>query len=40
MKMDLRGIRWEGADWTDLAQYRFQWRSLMSGNGNEISGVI
>jgi hypothetical protein len=30
VKMDLRGIRWGGMDWTDLAQDRDQWRALVN----------
>jgi hypothetical protein len=26
IKMDLRGIEWDGMDWIDLAQDREQWR--------------
>jgi hypothetical protein len=29
-KMDLREIGWSGMDWTDLAQDRDQWRSLVN----------
>jgi hypothetical protein len=28
-KMDLREIGWDGMDWTDLAQNRDQWRTLV-----------
>jgi hypothetical protein len=28
VKMDLRGIGWDGMDWTDLAQDRDRWRAL------------
>jgi hypothetical protein len=30
IKMDLREIGWDGTDWTDLAQYRDQWRALVN----------
>jgi hypothetical protein len=30
MKMDLRGIGWDGVDWIDLAQDRDQWRALVN----------
>jgi hypothetical protein len=30
IKMDLRGIRWGGMDWIDLAQDRDQWRALVN----------
>jgi hypothetical protein len=30
IKMDLREMRWEGMDWTDLAQDRDQWRVLVN----------
>jgi hypothetical protein len=30
IKMDLREIGWGGMDWTDLAQDRDQWRSLVN----------
>jgi hypothetical protein len=26
IKIDLRGLRWNGMDWIDLAQNRNQWR--------------
>jgi hypothetical protein len=29
IKMDLRGIGWDGRDWIELAQDRDQWRALM-----------
>jgi hypothetical protein len=29
IKMDLREIGWDGADWIDLAQDRDQWRALV-----------
>jgi hypothetical protein len=29
-RMDFREIRWEGADWTHLAQDRDQWRALVN----------
>jgi hypothetical protein len=28
--MNLRDIGWSGMDWTDLAQDRDQWRSLLN----------
>jgi hypothetical protein len=28
--MDLREIRWDGMDWSDLAQDRDQWRALVN----------
>jgi hypothetical protein len=28
--MDLREIGWGGMNWTDLAQYRDQWRALVT----------
>jgi hypothetical protein len=30
IKMDLTEIRWDGMDWTDLAQDRDQWRALVN----------
>jgi hypothetical protein len=27
IKMDLRGIGWDGVDWIDMAQDRDQWRA-------------
>jgi hypothetical protein len=30
IKMDLRGIGWDGMDWIDLAQDRDQWRALVN----------
>jgi hypothetical protein len=30
IKMDLRAIRWDGVDWTDMAQDRDQWRALVN----------
>jgi hypothetical protein len=30
IKMDLRGIKWDGMDWIDLAQDRDQWRDLVN----------
>jgi hypothetical protein len=30
IKMDLVEIGWDGMDWTDLAQDRDQWRSLVN----------
>jgi hypothetical protein len=29
IKMDLREVGWEGADWIDLAQDRDRWRALV-----------
>jgi hypothetical protein len=28
--MDLRGRRWDGVDWIDMAQDRDQWRVLVN----------
>jgi hypothetical protein len=30
IKIDLRGIVWDGMDWIDLAQNRDQWRALFN----------
>jgi hypothetical protein len=30
IKMDLKGIGWDGADWVDRAQDRDQWRTLVN----------
>jgi hypothetical protein len=30
IKIDLRGIMWNGMDWIDLAQDRDQWRALVN----------
>jgi hypothetical protein len=30
IKMDLRGIGWDGVDWIDRAQDRYQWRALVN----------
>jgi hypothetical protein len=30
IKMDLRGIGWDGMDWIDLAQDRGQWSALVN----------
>jgi hypothetical protein len=30
IKIDLRGIGWNGMDWIDLAEYRDQWRALFN----------
>jgi hypothetical protein len=30
IKIDLRGIGWDGMDWIDLAQERDQWRALVN----------
>jgi hypothetical protein len=29
IKMDLREVGWEGADWIDLAQNRYRWLALV-----------
>jgi hypothetical protein len=29
IKMDIRQVRWEGADWIDLAEDRDRWRALV-----------
>jgi hypothetical protein len=29
-KMDLREIGWDGVDWIDMAQDRYQWRALVN----------
>jgi hypothetical protein len=29
IKTGLRGVRWDGVDWIDLAQDRDQWRALV-----------
>jgi hypothetical protein len=29
-KIDLREIGWDGTDWNDLAEYRDQWRALVT----------
>jgi hypothetical protein len=28
--MDLRDIGWDGVDWIDMAQDRYQWRALVN----------
>jgi hypothetical protein len=28
--MDLREIGWDGADWMDMAEDRYQWRALVN----------
>jgi hypothetical protein len=28
--MDLREIEWDGVDWNDMAQDRYQWRALVN----------
>jgi hypothetical protein len=33
--MDLREIGWDGVDWLDMAQARYQWRALM----NKVSNL-
>jgi hypothetical protein len=30
IKIDLRGVGWDGGDWIDLAQDRDQWRALVN----------
>jgi hypothetical protein len=30
IKMDLRETRWNGMDWINLAQDRYQWRALVN----------
>jgi hypothetical protein len=30
IKMDLREIVWDGADWMDMAQDRDKWRALVN----------
>jgi hypothetical protein len=30
MKIDLRGVGWDGMDWIDLAVDRDQWRALVN----------
>jgi hypothetical protein len=30
IKMDLRGIGWDGMDWIDMVQGRDQWRAFMN----------
>jgi hypothetical protein len=30
IKMDLRGLGWNGVDWIDMAQDRDQWRALLN----------
>jgi hypothetical protein len=30
IKTDLRGIGWDGMDWSDMAQDRDQWRALVN----------
>jgi hypothetical protein len=30
IKIDLRGIGWDGVDWMDMAQDRDQWRALVN----------
>jgi hypothetical protein len=30
IKMELRGIGWDGIDWIELAQDRDQWRALVN----------
>jgi hypothetical protein len=30
VKMNLQEVRWEGMNWTDLAQYRDTWRAFVN----------
>jgi hypothetical protein len=30
VKMDLREIGWDGMDWIDVAQNRYQWKALVN----------
>jgi hypothetical protein len=30
IRMDLREIAWEGVDWINLAQDRYQWRAFVN----------
>jgi hypothetical protein len=30
IKIDLRGIEWDGMEWIDLVQDRDQWRALVN----------
>jgi hypothetical protein len=30
IKIDLRKVEWDGVDWIDLAQDRYQWRALVN----------
>jgi hypothetical protein len=30
IKIDLREIEWDGMDWIDLVQARYQWRALVN----------
>jgi transposase len=39
IKLDLRDIGIDGANWIQLAQNRVQWRAFVN-NGNEPSGPI
>jgi hypothetical protein len=32
--MDLREIGWSGMDWSDLSEYRGQWRALVNDEVN------
>jgi hypothetical protein len=38
IKMDLREVGWDGADWIDLAQDRDRWRAVLY--GDEPSGSM
>jgi hypothetical protein len=30
MKMDLKGVEWEGVEWTNLAQDRDNWEAVVN----------
>jgi hypothetical protein len=30
IKMDLRELGWDGMDWIDISQHRYQWRALVN----------
>jgi hypothetical protein len=34
IKMDLRGIEWDGMDWIDLVPDRGQWKALVNAKIN------
>jgi hypothetical protein len=38
IKMDLRGIGWDGMDWIDLAHDRDQWRALGTSGFHKMLG--
>jgi hypothetical protein len=38
IKMDLRGIAWDGVDWIDLAQGRDQWTQQQTFRFHKILG--